>query len=265
MKQASPTIVGVVVRVSDFEASSAFYRDDLGFSPTHEVIGSPGTRRAELANGSLTVWLVEVDEQAGLEYPRSSKAHLNIEVANLDEHLDRLVDRGVRVLAEEPRQAAIGPNMPIEDPAGNIVHLLELTQRSEKLPKPTVFNLSVTVPTMADARAFYEGVLGFRVYSEEYYPPVIPFVPAGPLQVVLHESAQEAVDRQADQAQVNLVFAVDDLEQTRRELAAKGATLRPSAGVATFIEHLAVVDPFGNVHLVLAAGDSPMLAAEAAP
>lgn len=248
-KPAPPRIAGVVVRVTDLDKALEFYRDVAGFEPVR-VDRAAG--RADLSNGELRLWLLQVGRLVRHE-PGDSEAHLNVQVEKLDDTLAELGRRGVPKLLDKPLVAVIGPNMPITDPSGNILYLVQLNSQKAPLPRPKVFNFGITVPDMAEARSFYEGLLGFQVATEAFYPPVIPYVPAGALQVVLHESASRAgAPPSPDTAQMNLILEVVDLDAARRDLAARGGRLRPADPSAALGAHAELLDPFGNVHLLVA-------------
>jgi predicted enzyme related to lactoylglutathione lyase len=245
---APPQITGVVVRVVDLDKGLEFYREVAGFEPVR-VDRQAG--RADLVNGDVSLWLLKVGTPVRHDYPPTSEAHLNVQVEKLDATLADLARRGVPRLEEKPLTAAIGPNMPVTDPAGNFLYVLQFNGQQGPLPRPKVFNFGITVPQMAVARKFYEGVLGFQVYSEKFYPPALPYVPAGVLQVVLHDGAtRPSPPPSPDRAQVNLVLQVEDLEAARRDLQDRGANVRQGTGALG--PHLEVLDPFGNVHVVVA-------------
>jgi catechol 2,3-dioxygenase-like lactoylglutathione lyase family enzyme len=263
----APRIAGLVVRVVDLDQAVEFYRGVAGFE-TVRVDWAAGS--ADLVNGDVSLRLLKVRDAAHHVLPGPSEAHLNLQVPSLDAALADAARRGVRQLADKPLGSAIGPNMPIADPAGNLLYLIEASGgagQQERPARPRVFNYGITVPAMpamAEARRFYEGLLGFKVYSEAYYPPVIPYLPAGVLQVVLHESATQAAAPPApDSAQMNLVLEVDDLDAACRDLGARGATVRAARDAAVPGRHAELVDPFGNVHLLVEHAAAP--ARQAAP
>ncbi|MEM8932134.1 MAG: hypothetical protein AAGE94_13220, partial [Acidobacteriota bacterium] len=91
---------------------------------------------------------------------------------------------------------------------------------------------------------------------EDFYPPVIPYLPAGNLSVVLHESAEGPADPPTPTtAQMNLVLTVDDLGAATRELASRGVMIRPS-DLPLLGRHVELIDPFGNVHVLVERDDT---------
>ena len=245
-----PRITGLVVRVVDLDQALEFYRQVAGFD-TVRVDRATGS--ADLVNGEVSLRLLKVKAPARHGLPGPSEAHLNLQIAKLDDTLADLARRGVPLLADKPLVAAIGPNMPIIDPSGNILYVVQLNSQKDPLPRTRVLNYGITVPKMAEARKFYEGLLGFKVYSEEFYPPAIPYLPAGVLQVVLHESATAASPPPPpDSAQMNLILEVEDLAAARRDLEARGGKVRAAEdAVGALGRHAELLDPCGNVHLLV--------------
>jgi predicted enzyme related to lactoylglutathione lyase len=243
-----PKITGVLVRVVDLDKALDFYSQVAGFDAL-QMDRAKG--HAELVSGEVKLWLLKVEKPIRHVLPGPSEAHLNLQIEKLDATLADLERRGVPRLADTPRTAAVGPNMPIADPSGNVLYVIQLKGFEGALPRARPFNFGITIPNMAEARKFYEGVLGFRVYSEKFYPPTIPYMPSGVLPLAIHENATgPAATPSPDTAQVNLVLQVDDLDAARRDLESRGGKLR-SADNGVFAEQAELLDPFGNVLLLV--------------
>ncbi len=243
-----PEVTGVLVRVVNLDKALDFYREVAGFDAL-QVDRAKG--HAELVNGEVKLWLLKVEKPIRHVLPGPSEAHLNLQIESLDATLAELERRGVPRLADKPRTAAVGPNMPIADPSGNVLYVIQLNGQKGALPRAKAFNFGITIPNMAEARKFYEGVLGFRAFSEKFYPPTIPYLPSGVLPLAIHENATGAAATPSpDTAQVNLVLQVDDLDAARRDLEARGGKLR-SASAGVFAEQAELLDPFGNVLLLV--------------
>jgi catechol 2,3-dioxygenase-like lactoylglutathione lyase family enzyme len=111
--------------VDDLERARAFYADTLGLSVSEEH----GMLTLELAGG----------ERPTLIYPKpdfvpATYTILNFPVADLDEAVDQLAERGVRFerydgFEQDEKGVARGSGGPpiawFEDPAGNILSLVE--------------------------------------------------------------------------------------------------------------------------------------------
>lgn len=246
---SSPEVVGLMVRVADLDRALKFYNELLAF----EVVGRDHyPALVELKNGPVELILLQVGKPTKIDYPHVTEAHLNIQIEELGRTLEELRQREVPFLEKEPAQAAIGPYMPITDPSGNLLLVIELSFHEGPLPRPRVFNFEITVTDMGKAREFYCGKLGFKIFSEDYYPPVIPLQRSGTMPLVLQDTA--TVNNQPpapDTAQMNLLIAVDDLPAAIRDLQGRGVEfLDPDAQTFPLGAHAAFRDPFGNVHLL---------------
>lgn len=242
----TPRVVGAEVRVVDLGAAIPFYRDLLGF----EVIDDGHLPElAVLRNGAVELTLRRAERAAEIDYPLQAETHVNLEVEDLDETLAAVRAADVPLLGKIPEQSQIGPFLVVRDPAGNLLHLMDITSRTEPLPRPRVFNIGLKVTDMKAAREFYVGALGFEVFSEDYYPPALPLQRAGEVALVLHESAEKrAAAAYPATAHTEVVVAVEDLEAAVRALTARGVTLLDEAPRASPTgAYVAVADPDGNV------------------
>lgn len=244
-----PRVAGLLVRVVDLDRAVEFYRDVAGFDA---VRVDKDAGRADLVNGELGLSLLKVETPVRHEFPGAVEGHLNLKVEKLDATLVDLERRGVPRLLETPRVAVVGSNMPITDPSGNILYVVEPKNRKDPMPRPQVLNYGITVPDMTEARKFYEGVLGFQVFSEAFYPPSIPFVPSGVIQVVLHHTATRRSEPPSPgTAQMNLILEVEQLDAALQAYEARGGRVRSKGGAALSRPHAELIDPFGNVHLIV--------------
>jgi len=245
-----------MVRVADLDQAVDFYSQLFAFEAVPEDYGP---ELVVLRNGPVELILQKVERRTKIDYPKVSEAHLNLQVEDLARSLEQLRERKVPLLREEPAQAAIGPHMPITDPSGNLLHVVELSYHEGPLPKPRVFNFGIKLTDMEKARSFYCDVLGFEVFSEEYYPPVIPLRKSGALPLVLHETAERVAHAPApSQAQVNLLLAVEEVSRAVRELESRGVEFLEDEPRRTPVGILAAFrDPFGNVHQLIERSESP--------
>lgn len=252
----APRAIGALVRVADLEQAVDFYSELFAF----EVVPHDyGPELVVLRNGPVELILHKVERRTKIDYPKVSEAHLNLQVENLARSLEQLRERKVPLLREEPAQAAIGPHMPITDPSGNLLHVVELSYHEGPLAKPRVFNFGITLTDMEKARSFYCDALGFEVFSEDYYPPVIPLRKSGALPLVLHETAERrAQPADPSRAQVNLLLAVEDVSRAVRDLESRGVEFLEDEPRRTPVGILAAFrDPFGNVHQLIERPESP--------
>lgn len=242
----TPRVLGAEMRVVDLAAAIPFYRDLLGFEVVDD---SHLPELAVLQNGAVELTLRRAERAAAIDYPDEAETHVNLEIDDVGKTLEAVRAAGVALLGEVPEQSQIGPFLVVRDPAGNLLHLMDIASRTEPLPKPRVFNVGLKVTDMKAARAFYIDKLGFAVFSEDYYPPALPLQRAGAVALVLHESAKKpSAAAYPAASHTEVVVAVDDLEAAARELAARGVVMldeapRPSPTGA----YIAIADPDGNV------------------
>jgi catechol 2,3-dioxygenase-like lactoylglutathione lyase family enzyme len=232
------------IGATDVGASRDLYARLLGF----RVVGESGDDVTLVNNGTRVV-LHPAAAPAHVHYPDAAYAYVNVEVDDLAASRQALVDGGVRFLHEAPRKAAIGEFLAFEDPAGNIQQIFEREPEAE-VAAPTVFNVGIKVIAMDQARRFYCDTLGFEVFSEDFYPPVLPLKQRGMVSLALHESAREkaAIDYPGEAATV-LVFSTPDVDAAVAYLRARGVEVLargPRASAAG--PFVAFRDPFGNVY-----------------
>ena len=238
-------VIGVRLDVPDLERAVAFYTGVLGFEL--------GRRRppdeAELRSGPVPVVLHRVESAAHVDYPRDVETHLNFQVKDLDQVVAEMRRQNVDVLDPKPETAAIGKFTSVKDPAGNVIHLMQLNSPSPGLAGPAMFNVGIKVTDMALARSFYCQKLGFEVFSEDYYPPTVPLKKVGVIALTLHDNATAKVRPGYPRVAETIVrLGTEDLAAARAELARRGIAFLPAAeagGGRPPAEHFA--DPFGNV------------------
>lgn len=243
----TPHVVGAEVRVTDVAAAIGFYRDLLGFDV---VTDAHLPELAVLRNGTVELTLRRAERPAAIDYPRQAETHVNLEIESLPRTLEALRAAGVSPVVDAPVKAQVGEYLVVRDPAGNLLHLMDLASRNDPLPRPRVFNIGVKVTDMKAAREFYVGALGLEVFSEDYYPPALPLQRAGEVALVLHESAETAADAgYPAAAHTEVVFAVADLEAAARALAARGVrVLDEVPRTSPTGAYIAIADPDGHVH-----------------
>ena len=126
----------IALKVYDFEASLAFYRDRLGF---------PEMLRINKDDGSLwLVYLRVTDEQfieifPGAENARSpgwngnAITHVCLTVDDLDAVVDQVERAGIKLLIEKKTAADGNRQAWIEDPDGNRIEFMQLSPDSLQL------------------------------------------------------------------------------------------------------------------------------------
>lgn len=242
----APWVAGAEVRVVDVAEAADFYRGLLGFETTDD---SALPEVATLHNGDVELTLRRVRTPLRLAGTAEAETHVNLMIEDLDQTLAALADAGVEPVGEV-LTSAIGPYAVIRDPSGNLLHLMDVEHGDEEpLAQPRVFNLGLKVTDMKAAREFYIDKLGLEVFSEDYYPPVVPLQRSGVVALVLHESATEGspVDY-PDGAHTEVVFLTPDLAAALAELAARGLEpIDQSPAEAQPAAFATLRDPDGNL------------------
>lgn len=123
------------IAVNSLEEALPFYRDCLGMSLTKiEVVEAQRVRVAFLSLGSESIELIEgTDEQSPIRRFIARRGegihHLCFQVANLEESLRELKEKGVRLIDEVPRQGAEGARVAFLHPASSHGVLIELKEK----------------------------------------------------------------------------------------------------------------------------------------
>lgn len=235
-------VAGLEIGAVDLDRSSELYRNVLGFSPV-EGEGSHGEVR--LANGGVEITLRRSAGPATFDPAREAHVYLNLEVSDLAATTKELEKRGLALIAP-PRQTAIGLFAALRDPSGNVHQLVERQPRSPQPFPPRVFNIGIRIESMAAAKGFYCGVLGFEVMSESHPPPIIPLKLKGRAPLILFEGIPARAERREDVSRSILVLDDPDLTATLELLRQRGVAV-PAQGESPGGGRWAVVeDPSGN-------------------
>ncbi|OBZ18577.1 glyoxalase [Bacillus sp. FJAT-27264] len=105
-------------------------------------------------------------------------------------------------------------------------------------------NIMIFVNDMTKARGFYSELLGLQILSEEENKFV--FALDGCQLVAFKCEKTKEIGDYSNEARTVLVFEVESVEQTFKEMKGKGIQFlhdEPTQG-----QYAAFVDPFGNVH-----------------
>jgi lactoylglutathione lyase len=240
-----PVIWCVQINVLDIDRAIAFYTELLGFEVScreyyPEVVS--------LGHDGAHILLHHATEKTDWDYEDESYVNLNLQVSDLKQTVSRLSDLGVRPLDPEPLQSAIGPYIRILDPSGNMLHIIQITAWDNHPEKMEVFNVGIHVSDMKKSRIFYGGLLGFPVFSEDYYPPVVPFRSEG-VSFVLHErKCSKSPASYPRGTQILLTMVADDLDDMLKNLLRENVKpVPPEPGMSPVGLFTALRDPDGNI------------------
>jgi len=131
------TLDHIGIAVADLSQALAFYRDALGLEvdPPEEV-PSQGVRAHFMPVGEATIELLEPTAPDSpvatfIEKRGPGVHHVTLRVDDLRAVLDRLKERGIRLIDEQPRPGAEGALIAFVHPASTHGVLVELKQRAE--------------------------------------------------------------------------------------------------------------------------------------
>lgn len=112
---------------------------------------------------------------------------------------------------------------------------------------PKISVITINVPDMDQAIAFYSDQLGFPIESKQWYPEIVQLKHEG-ISLILYKVSQAAEVDYPNVAQTVLGIATPDLKETLTNLRALGVRVihdEPQPFPAGI--YSAIRDPFGNV------------------
>ena len=210
-----PDVFGLERDASDVEATAALY-EALGFT-RKEVVGS--SRSIVLVQGAFHLVLRPSDAPAPTE--GSARFSLNLAVGDLDAALASAKAAGARVPVETPHEFPLGLSVEVFDSAGHALHLMDL-EGDEPPSAPRIFNVGCNLLDWEAVETTFAD-LGFEVFSRDYLPLALPLERAGAAPLVLHASAERAVDARA--LGERLLLGTRSLDDARAALLERGFPL----------------------------------------
>jgi len=230
---------GVKIFVDDLNAAEDFYVRFLGFEKL-----SRDETHIKLKTNTFPLYL-ERSLPSGTGDPlKRARAGIAIQVGKLLPAIDQCRSSGIRLIDTLLSRNGVGIAIPIQDPSGNILHLIEVQVMDVSAFEGfRIYNSGVTVNNMEKAEAFYKGILGFQDWSRNYLPQALPLKHQdGGFAFMLHQ--QEGLlpyssEYGANKQQV-LVFEVPDLNQLKPHFENKRISYHEKNGI------LIVRDPEGN-------------------
>lgn len=255
---ASPDleVVGIEEYVVDVDQGVELLTRTLGFSP----VSRPSPDLAVVENNGVQVALRKAAKKLAVDYPDRTGVNVNFRVGQLLKLRGELKGRGLDVLRPEPGRNALGISDPVADGSSNIFHLIEFQPDDGKAPeRPRIFNVGIRIPDMARARAFYCGVLGFEVFSEDFFPPTVPLKKKGAIALGLHQTAKKPTPADyPGTAQTVIALGTPDLAAAMKLLKERGVEFvseTPRSG--PWGDAVAFKDPFGNTLQLVARAPAP--------
>ncbi len=126
------------IAVKNLEEALAFYEDALGLKATGtEVVEEQKVKIAFLPLGESKLELLESTSTDGpvakfIETRGEGIQHIAVRVDNIEEMLQQLEEKGVRLIDKTPRYGAGGARIAFLHPKSTSGILLELCQRNEE-------------------------------------------------------------------------------------------------------------------------------------
>ncbi|MGG0655807.1 VOC family protein [Rummeliibacillus pycnus] len=111
----------ISIRVNDIEKAKRFYCEDLGF----QFEKAYGDQLVELNIDGLPIIVEEVSKLNNLDYYDHSQIILGLKAKDLLTKMNKLKDKGIELLFEEPQKCPPGIFNVIKDPFGNYIEILE--------------------------------------------------------------------------------------------------------------------------------------------
>lgn len=120
----STSISALTILVPDLPAARRFYCDVLGFTVQQEF----GPDLLQLEHAGCAVLLSRCDFAAEPAYPAAAQVALGLAVADLEAEAVRMRAAGVPLVFESPQEFPAGRFLPVRDPAGNVIELLQFNR-----------------------------------------------------------------------------------------------------------------------------------------
>ena len=117
------SVIGIYV--DDIKSAVKFYCDQLGFKIQNQYDDGCIVM---LENDGPTLILEQVEQKAARKVPGSSQIVVCIATNDIITKSKELKELGVEFLFDEPKPFTAGKYMIMNDPAGNIVELLEFAE-----------------------------------------------------------------------------------------------------------------------------------------
>lgn len=264
------SVASLRLGVTELDASAAFYTGHLGF---RMVMDASEAGFMVLLNGET--YLVISQALAPVDLPEGAcHVRFNFAAEDLEAAADAMKAAGARFVGEG--ESAVGRYLTFVDPSGHRHNLKALdkpgaddagdadaadTPKAPDAPDDagaaepgaiTVYNVGIAVSDMTKARAFYEQVLGFTAQSEDYYPPVVPYKPAGCASFILSDrgapTATATAPEAGDGAWAGLALEAADIASAYQTLKARGVRFEHEPRASGPVLHAPFTDPFGNRH-----------------
>lgn len=228
-------VYGIKINVPSLENAVEFYSSVMGFRI--EKINFKLREVYLLSNDNRKIILQETSEKLFPDDGEYSCTSFALQVANLDNSLKRLSQKGVKFLENEKRTEGIGFSLHYYDPFGNLFSMVEVTVGERQIfDEPKLYNFGYYIPDIQKGMDFYISKIGFIERTKKYLPEDMPLYHADKsFGFMLHLNREKYGLRKALDGKnaVNLVFSTKNLNQSQEYLKKLGVKLSkpmPSIG-----------------------------------
>ncbi len=210
-------MAGLKIYVDDLEMAEKFYVDFLGFKPLQKE-----RSRLILKTNIYPIHIALSRERMDREITSESHTGMSLLVHKLLPSIEVVRSSGYKIYDSLLSRNGVGIDIPIEDPSGNLLHLIEV-QIMEVPPFEgfRVYNSGITVSDINQAEELYIQKLGFEAWSRNYLPDALPLKHKdGSFAFMLHQdtSLNENTATYGITPQLNLMLTTPNLEVTKKIL-----------------------------------------------
>ena len=119
-----PKIAAISLYVDNLDAAVDFYTQQLGF----KVSGRPAPVIVELEHEGVGLVLCQAERRVPQSYPDGTGTVIGLVSPDVKAACTRLAAAKVALMFEDPQEFPGGKFIALEDPAGNVIELLEFSR-----------------------------------------------------------------------------------------------------------------------------------------
>ncbi|MEP1033286.1 VOC family protein [Ekhidna sp.] len=163
-------IHGVKVFVKDLEEAEDFYTSFLGLE-----IENRKANVVELNTGQYPIYLIQSGRHVERDLLVESHYGISFLTSKLLPSIDKARESKVKIYDTLLSRNGIGIHIPITDPSGNLLHLMEVQiGKQPNFNGFRLYNSGMTINNMKEAEGFYKQQFGLLDWSRDYLPDALP-------------------------------------------------------------------------------------------
>ncbi len=222
----------VIVHTTDLEATTRFYRDQLGLETAQQ-----NPHWVDYRTGGARLGTLEVHPGMACEI------EVSLHAPDLESTVESLRARGVRFMGEI-KTIPFGRVAHLRDPNGTLISLYAPLQVPHMLEGPMALTLTINADDFNTTAAFYRDVLRLGVADE--HPGWIEFETGG-TRLAVHRRARGGDAPEHAVQKVVAGFEVANLDDAAAATRARGLHFSTAPTDADFGPYAEATDPEGNV------------------